>query len=103
MVAVLSPFARDVTPGASLDQSQDTIEGCAQFTSGVVIGQVFAAGVNGRVSDLLVTLGNGAHEAHHPDIRDMPAVYRQGYDESARGDPSPALGRNIAQAIADQR
>ena len=60
MVAVLSPSAGAVTPGASLDQSQDTIEGCAQFTSGVVIGQVFAAGVNGRLSDLLLTLGNSS-------------------------------------------
>jgi hypothetical protein len=45
----------------------------------------------------------GAHEARHPDIRVYAAVYRQGYAESARGDPSLALGRNIAQGIADRR
>lgn len=60
IVAVLSPSAAAITPGASLDQSQDTIEGCAQFSTGVVIGQVFTAGVNGRLTDILLTLGNSS-------------------------------------------
>jgi hypothetical protein len=33
----------------------------------------------------------GAHEARHPDIRVYAAVYREGYTESGRGNPSPAL------------
>jgi hypothetical protein len=45
----------------------------------------------------------GAHEARHPDIRVYAAVYRQGYAESARDDPSLALGRTIAQRIRAKR
>ena len=56
----LSPSAAALDPGASLDQSQSTVEGCGQFPTGFTIGQVFTAGTTGRLSDLLLTLGNSA-------------------------------------------
>lgn len=81
IAAVLSPAAGAVSPGASLDQSQDTVEGCAQFGAGTVIGQVFTAGVSGGLSNLMLTLGNssvatdplhveltGVDGAGHPDL-----------------------------------
>lgn len=58
--AVMTPAAFSVTPGATLDQSQDVTEGCATFTPGTRIGQVFTAGVSGRLSDFLLTLGNAS-------------------------------------------
>jgi hypothetical protein len=60
VAAVLSPSAGAVAPGADLDQNQGTVEGCVQFGTGVVIGQVFTAGVSGRLSDLMLTLGNSS-------------------------------------------
>ena len=60
VAGALVPSAAAIDPAASLDQSQPTVEGCAHFATGVVIGQVFTAATNGRLSDLLLTLGNSA-------------------------------------------
>ena len=63
VAAVAVPAAFSVNPEAQIDQSQGTTEGCVTFTPGTLIGQVFTAGVSGRLSDLLLTLGNSSGAA----------------------------------------
>ncbi len=84
--AAATPPALAVTPGAELDQSQDVTEGCLTFTSGTTVGQVFTAGVSGRLSDVLLTLGNasGATDSVH--------VVLTGVDGSGHPDLSNELG-----------
>ena len=60
VTAVVSPSALAIAPEAQIDQSQTLTEGCVGFTPGTMIGQVFTAGVSGRLSDVVLTLGNSA-------------------------------------------
>ncbi len=83
--ALVTPVALAVAPDAEIDQSQGLTEGCVTFTAGTMIGQVFTAGVSGRLSDVLLTLGNasGAVDSIH--------VILAGVDGSGHPDLSKAL------------
>jgi len=86
VAAVVVPAALSMNPDAQIDQSQDSTEGCVTFTPGTIIGQVFTAGVSGRLSDVLLTLGNasGAVDSVH--------VALTGTDGSGHPDLSNELG-----------
>ena len=60
VAAVVSSSALAITPDAQIDQSQTLTEGCTGVTPGATIGQVFTAGMSGRLSDVVLTLGNSA-------------------------------------------
>ena len=91
--ATVAPAALALTPDSQIDQSQTMTEGCVTFTPTEVIGQVFTAGLSGRLSDVVLTLGNstgavgslhvaltGADGAGYPDLGttirslDLPAT-----------------------------
>jgi hypothetical protein len=84
-----SPADFETKPYAAID--------CIAATHAVADREVWRSGYDSLESFY------GAYEARHPDIRVYAAVYREGYDDSARGDPSLALGRTIAQRIAAKR
>ena len=56
--AALTPAALAITPDSQVDQSQTVTEGCLTVTPALIVGQVFTAGVSGRLSDVVLTLGN---------------------------------------------
>ena len=99
--AAATPAAFAITPDSHIDQSQTLTEGCVTFTPTLTVGQVFTAGVSGRLSDVVLTLGNssaavgsvhvaltGVDGAGHPD----PAAEIAGLDLSAAAVPAPGPG-----------
>ncbi len=123
VAAVLSPSAGAVAPGATVDQSQALTLGCAAFTPGFVIGQVFTAGFSGRLSDVDLTLGNSAGAsgplhvtlthvdgAGHPDLAaEIASLDLQPADIAAPGpagvdlqfgNPSLAAGTQYAIVVS---
>ena len=99
--AALTPAALAITPDSQVDQSQTVTEGCLTVTPALIVGQVFTAGVSGRLSDVVLTLGNttaavgSLHVAltrtdglGHPDL----ATEIAGVNLSASAVPTPGPG-----------
>lgn len=121
--AALTPAALATTPDSQIDQSQTVTEGCVTFTPSLIVGQVFTAGVSGRLSDVVLTLGNstaavgslhvaltGTDGAGQPDLAeeitalDLPAgavpAPGPGAVDLQFGDPTLIAGQQYALVVS---